>query len=569
MSKKNGTGKQQSVLFSQAEISKLLETVPSNLRGYIDSLQNQISNMSAIGLALSKEKDMDKLLEMILFEAKRISNADGGTLYMMTDDQRLKFSIMITDSLNIHMGGTSGKEIPFYPVKLYMDDGQPNKTMIAANAGLTGDTINIPDAYKAKGFDFSGTKAFDEKTGYRSKSFLTVPLKNHEDEIIGVLQLLNAQDIKTKKVIPFSGNVQKSVEALSSQAAVAITNKNLIKDLEVLFESFIKLIASAIDAKSPYTGGHCSRVPEITMMLAESVNEINDGPFAGIQFTDKEMYELKIAAWLHDCGKVATPEAVVDKGTKLETIYDRIHTVATRFEVLKRDEEIKYLKKQLKIQKDDSLIENQKKEALKKARTLYLKRIKQQEDDKSFIEESNVGGEFMSQDRKDRVNKIASYRWKDNGSPKPFFSEDEIYNLCISRGTLTPEERKIINDHIVVTIDMLEQLPYPKHLRNVPEFAGGHHEKLDGTGYPKGLNHSEMSVQAKIMAIADIFEALTARDRPYKKGKTLSQAMRILGFMKNDAHIDTELFEVFVKEKIYLKYAESFLDPEQIDEVEL
>ena len=569
MSKKNGTGKQQSVLFSQAEIGKLLETVPSNLRGYIDSLQNQISNMSAIGLALSKEKDMDKLLEMILLEAKRISNADGGTLYMMTDDQRLKFSIMITDSLNIHMGGTSGKEIPFYPVKLYMDDGQPNKTMIAANAGLTGDTINIPDAYKAKGFDFAGTKAFDEKTGYRSKSFLTVPLKNHEDEIIGVLQLLNAQDIKTKKVIPFSDNVQKSVEALSSQAAVAITNKNLIKDLEVLFESFIKLIASAIDAKSPYTGGHCSRVPEITMMLAESVNEINDGPFAGIQFTDKEMYELKIAAWLHDCGKVATPEAVVDKGTKLETIYDRIHTVATRFEVLKRDEEIKYLKKQLKIQKDDSLIENQKKEALKKARTLYLKRIKQQEDDKSFIEESNIGGEFMSQDRKDRVNKIASYRWKDNGSPKPFFSEDEIYNLCISRGTLTPEERKIINDHIVVTIDMLEQLPYPKHLRNVPEFAGGHHEKLDGTGYPKGLNHSEMSVQAKIMAIADIFEALTARDRPYKKGKTLSQAMRILGFMKNDAHIDTELFEVFVKEKIYLKYAESFLDPEQIDEVEL
>ena len=569
MSKKNGTRKQQSVLFSQAEIGKLLETVPSNLRGYIDSLQNQISNMSAIGLALSKEKDMDKLLEMILLEAKRISNADGGTLYMMTDDQRLKFSIMITDSLNIHMGGTSGKEIPFYPVKLYMDDGQPNKTMIAANAGLTGDTINIPDAYKAKGFDFAGTKAFDEKTGYRSKSFLTVPLKNHEDEIIGVLQLLNAQDIKTKKVIPFLNSVQKSVEALSSQAAVAITNKNLIKDLEVLFESFIKLIASAIDAKSPYTGGHCSRVPEITMMLAESVNEINEGPFAGIQFTDKEMYELKIAAWLHDCGKVATPEAVVDKGTKLETIYDRIHTVATRFEVLKRDEEIKYLKKQLKIQKDDSLIENQKKEALKKARTLYLKRIKQQENDKSFIEESNVGGEFMSQDRKDRVNKIASYRWKDNGSPKPFFSEDEIYNLCISRGTLTPEERKIINDHIVVTIDMLEQLPYPKHLRNVPEFAGGHHEKLDGTGYPKGLNHSEMSVQAKIMAIADIFEALTARDRPYKKGKTLSQAMRILGFMKNDAHIDTELFEVFVKEKIYLKYAESFLDPEQIDEVEL
>ena len=567
MSKNNGLDKKHQLLFSQAEINEMLESAPSKIRNYIDSLQNQISNMSAIGLALSKERDMEKLLEMILLEAKRISNADGGTLYMMTDDQRLRFSIMITDSLNVHMGGTSGKEIPFYPVKLYNDDGKPNENMIAANAAINGSTINIPDAYKAKGFDFSGTKAFDEKTGYRSKSFLTVPLKNHENEIIGVLQLLNAQDIKSNKVISFSERIQNSVEALSSQAAVAITNKNLIKDLEVLFESFIKLIASAIDAKSPYTGGHCSRVPEITMMLAESVNEINEGPFANIQFSDKEMYELKIAAWLHDCGKVATPEYVVDKSTKLETIYDRIHTVATRFEVIKRDEEIKFLKKQLSIQKKDSLSDVDKKEAIKKARILYLKRIKQLDEDKTFIEESNFGGEFMSQDRKDRVKKISSYRYKDNGSAKSFLSDNEVYNLCISRGTLTPEERKVINDHIVVTIEMLEQLPYPKHLRNVPEFAGGHHEKLDGTGYPKGLNHAEMSVQAKIMAIADIFEALTARDRPYKKGKTLSQAMRILGFMKNDAHIDAELFDVFVQEKIYLKYAEGFLDPEQIDEV--
>ena len=567
MSKNNGIDKKQKVLFSQEEINKMLDSVPSNIRGYIDSLQNQISNMSAIGLALSKERDMDKLLEMILLEAKRISNADGGTLYMMTDDHRLRFSIMITDSLDVHMGGTSGKEIPFYPVKLYNDDGDPNENMIAANAAINGITINIPDAYEAKGFDFSGTKAFDEKTGYRSKSFLTVPLKNHENEIIGVLQLLNAQDIKSNKVISFSDRIQKSVEALSSQAAVAITNKNLIKDLEVLFESFIKLIASAIDAKSPYTGGHCSRVPEITMMLAESVNDIAEGPFAGIKFSDKEMYELKIAAWLHDCGKVATPEYVVDKSTKLETIYDRIHTVTTRFEVIKRDEEIKFLKKQLTIQKNNTLSDIEKKESIKKARVLYLKKIKQLEEDKTFIEESNFGGEFMSQDRKDKVNKIASYRYKDNGSTKPFLSDNEVYNLCISRGTLTPEERKVINDHIVVTIEMLEQLPYPKHLRNVPEFAGGHHEKLDGTGYPKGLNHAEMSVQAKIMAIADIFEALTARDRPYKKGKTLSQAMRILGFMKNDAHIDAELFDVFVQEKIYLKYAEGFLDPEQIDEV--
>ena len=512
---------------------------------------------------------MSKLLEMILIEAKRIANSDGGTLYMMTNDNRLRFEIMMTDSLSFHMGGTSGKDIPFYPVKLYDEKGKPNKSMIAAYVGLTGETVNISDAYKAKGFDFSGTKMFDEKTGYHSQSFLTVPLKNHEDEIIGVLQLLNAQSQNSKKIISFASDVQEMVEALASQAAVAITNKNLIKDLEALFESFIKLIASAIDAKSPYTGGHCARVPEITMLLAKAVQDTIDGPFADISFTDKEMYELKIAAWLHDCGKVATPEFVVDKSTKLETIYDRVNEVETRFAALKRDEQIKSLKRELKVERDASLSKDEKLNKIKILKSEYSKKIRVLKSDIEFIKESNIGGEFMSGDKKDRVHAISNYRWKPNGRMENFLSEDEVYNLTIPRGTLTAEERKVINDHIVVTINMLEELPYPKHLKNVPEFAGGHHEKLDGTGYPKGLTKDEMSVQARIMAIADIFEALTAKDRPYKKGKTLSQAMRILGFMKNDAHIDVDLFDIFVKDKIYLKYAEEHLDPDQIDEVQI
>ena len=298
------------------QVAKYLAKAPATVNAYITDLEKQISNLAKIGLALSKEKDMNKLLEMILLEAKRIANSDGGTLYMMTDDKQLRFEILMTDSLDFHMGGTSGKDIPFYPVKLYTDNGEPNNSMIAAYVGLTGETVNIKDAYQAKGFDFSGTKMFDEKTGYHSQSFLTVPLKNHEDEIIGVLQLLNAQRTKSNTIIPFTSDIQKMVEALASQAAVAITNKNLIKDLENLFESFIKLIASAIDAKSPYTGGHCARVPEITMLLANAVQETKDGPFADIAFTDKEMYELKIAAWLHDCGKVTTPEFIVDKSTK-------------------------------------------------------------------------------------------------------------------------------------------------------------------------------------------------------------------------------------------------------------
>lgn len=301
------------------------------------------------------------------------------------------------------------------------------------------------------------------------------------------------------------------------------------------------------------------------MMLAEAVNESKNEHFKDIHFTDKQMYELKIAAWLHDCGKVATPEYVVDKATKLETIYDRVHTVSTRFEVLKRDQEIKFLKQQLKVEKDSSLSELETKNALKDIRKKYREKITQMDDDLDFVKTTNVGGEFMSGDKKDRVKKIAKYRWKDNGESKNFLSDDEVKNLCIAKGTLTAEERKIINDHIVHTIDMLQQLPYPNHLKNVPEFAGGHHEKLDGTGYPMGLTKDEMSIQAKAMAIADVFEALTARDRPYKEGKALSMAMRIMGFMKNDAHVDPFLFELFVKEKIYLKYAEKYLTKEQLD----
>lgn len=554
---------------SATTVAEYLASAPKAVKAYISDLEEQIGNLSQIGLALSRERDMSKLLEMILLEAKRISNSDGGTLYMMTDDKRLKFEIMMTDSLNFHMGGTSGEEIPFYPVKLYDEKGEPNNSMVAAYVGLSGDTVNIQDAYKAKGFDFSGTKMFDEKTGYHSKSFLTVPLKNHEDEIIGVLQLLNAQKNKSKKIIEFSEDIQGKVEALASQAAVAITNKNLIKDLENLFESFIKLIASAIDAKSPYTGGHCERVPEITMMLAEAVQKTKHGPFADFKLSDQEMYELKIAAWLHDCGKVATPEFVVDKSTKLETIYDRIHEVETRFAALKRDFEIKKLKKELTIERDQSLSANEKNKKINDLKKDYQKTIRQIKKDLSFVKESNIGGEFMSGDKQQRINEIAQYKWKPNGKMQNFLSEDEVYNLTIPRGTLTPEERQVINDHIVITINMLDELPYPKHLKNIPEFAGGHHEKLDGTGYPKGLTKDEMSVQARIMAIADIFEALTARDRPYKKGKTLSQAMRILGFMKDDAHIDVDLFDIFVKQKIYMKYAKGFLEPEQIDEVNI
>ncbi|MFQ6676517.1 MAG: HD domain-containing phosphohydrolase [Fidelibacterota bacterium] len=554
-------------MVSDREKAAIMRKADPKIRDLIAGLEYQIERFTEIGLALSREKQMPKVLEMIIDEARRITNADGGTLYMMIDEgKRLKFEIMQTGSKGIRFGGTAPDPVPeyIYPVKVYdPETGEPNIHMVSAYVALTGETVNIEDAYEAEGFDFSGTRAFDKKNKYRSKSFLTVPLKNHLDEIIGVIQLINAQDPNTGEIISFSEDKQMLVESLCSQAAVAITNKQLIQQLEDLFESFIQVIAAAIDAKSPYTGGHCQRIPVITRMMGEAVNRTKEGPYADVFFDDDTMKELMISAWLHDTGKVATPVHVVDKSTKLETIYDRIHDVETRIEILKRDEEIRYLKKRERLLKEGKTAE------IRKLRKRFRERVARLEDDLEFLRTVNMGGEFLSREKKDRIRKIAGYRWRANGEARQFLTDDEVYNLSISRGTLTPEERKIINDHTVVTLDMLEKLPWPKGLKNVPLYAGAHHEKLDGTGYPKGLNAQEIPIQPRIVAIADVFEALTAKDRPYKKGKTLSETIRIMTFMRNDYHIDPDLFDIFLKEKVYETYAKEYLPKEQIDKVEV
>jgi HD-GYP domain-containing protein (c-di-GMP phosphodiesterase class II) len=539
----------------------------------VEDLFRRLEQLNEIGAALSQEKDIDHLLEKILLAAKTITRAAGGTLYMLEPSEegpRLRFAIMRNESMGIAMGGTTGNPIPFYPVHLYGKDGTPNNQMVAAYTALTSKTVNIADAYTEEGFDFSGTRNFDKKTGYRSKAFLTVPMKNHESEIIGVLQLINSIDPATKEIGPFSHSDQRLAESLASQAAIALTNRQLINQLEVLFTSFIELINNAIDEKSPYTGDHCKRVPELTMMLAEAVNETSDGPLRDFSMSDKDRYELKIAGLLHDCGKVTTPVHVVDKATKLETIFDRINLVDTRFEVLKRDLEIEALKRKIELLRQPRVDEVAARERLAQIDQTLRDSLRQLESDREFLRHCNVGGEVMSPDAQARVNLIGtSYKWIDvSGGTADFLTQDEIRNLTIARGTLTSEERQTINHHIVATINMLEALPWPKHLRNVPEYAGGHHERMDGKGYPRGLKKEQMSVQARVMAIADIFEALTAKDRPYKRGKTLSESLKILGNFRLNGHIDPDLFDIFVRRKIYLRYAEQFLDPDQIDDVD-
>ena len=537
----------------------------------VEDLFRRLEQLNEIGASLSAERDINRLLESILLAAKAITRADGGTLYLLTEEdgtKRLKFEIMRTQSLNIAMGGTTGTPIPFYPIHLYGKDGAPNNQMVAAFAALTGQTVNIADAYTAEGFDFNGTRNFDKKTGYHSKSFLTVPMTNHENEIIGVLQLINSQDPVSTEVVAFSDSDQRLAESLASQAAIALTNRQLINQLEALFESFIAMINSAIDEKSPYTGGHCQRVPELTMMLAEAVNETKDGPLRDFEMTDKDRYELKIAGLLHDCGKVTTPVHVVDKATKLEAIFDRVHLIDTRFEVLKRDAEIELLKSTAALQQHglDELSLRQRGNQLQQS---YRARLRELDRDREFLRKSNIGGEFMPPEAQEHVKQIAEYKWLDqSGNTAHFLTDDEIENLSIPRGTLTVKEREIINYHIVATIKMLEALPWPKHLQRVPEYAGGHHERMDGKGYPRGLTREQMSVQARVMGIADIFEALTARDRPYKKGKTLTESLQILGKFKEGGHIDPDLFDVFIRQKVYLRYAEKFLEANQIDRVD-
>jgi len=564
-----------------------------------------------LGIALSAERHHQRLMELILSGAKELTRADGGTLYLLDAEKGcLEFAIVLNDTLGIALGGTTGKPIGFQPLALHDADGKPNRKNVCTHAALTGKTVVVDDAYDSTNFDFSGTKAFDANTGYRSKSFLTCPLKNHDGDVVGVLQLINARD-RRGEVIPFTPENASLVEALASQAAVALDNQMLLDAQKRLFTSFIEMIANAIDAKSPYTGGHCRRVPALTNMLIRAATEAKDGIFANFALSEDEWYELEVAGGLHDCGKVTTPEYVVDKATKLETIYNRIHEIRTRFEVVKRDAEIDYWR---------GVAEGGDRAALGAARDA---RLEQLDEDFAFVAECNVGSEFMAPEKAERLKRIAAVTWLRTlddtiglsweeaqrkpkqkpalpvveqlladrpehlvphgkpamtlGNPWGFrvkppeqkFNLGEVYNLSVSRGTLTEEDRFHINDHIVQTIIMLESLPFPKTLKRVPEWAGGHHEKLDGTGYPRGLVKEQMSIPARAMAIADIFEALTARDRPYKTPKKLSECIKILSFMKRDRHIDPDLFDLFLSSGVYRDYAEAFLLPEQIDAVDI
>lgn len=586
---------------------------------------SQLEKLIDLTIAISAEHNIDHLCELILDGARELSHADGGSLYLVTEERdALEFQIVLNESLESVQGGTSGYPVTMPPVPLFDEHGEPNHNNVVSSCFHSEQTVNIEDAYNATGFDFSGTRVFDEANGYRSTSFLTVPLKPRGARIIGAMQLINSTNPETRDIQPFTPEIQRFVEALASGAATALYNRDLIEIQKNLFDAMIQLVAGAIDAKSPYTSGHCERVPEIAMMLAEEAERATTGSLEGFSLGDEQEWRaFRLGAWLHDAGKVTTPEYVVDKATKLETMYDRIHEVRTRFEVLLRDArvdmhraieagtpreeaEARFREAALSLQEDFAFIaernlgtESLSPEHEERIRTIAERRWLRHFDDRlglSWVEleryptraeeESQEGRRRADVDhpieerlladkpqhRIPRVSRLAQLYDRYNFTldyPLDLYNRGEIYNLTIGRGTLTNEERFKINEHVIQTIVMLDRLPLPPELKRVTEYAGTHHEALNGRGYPRGLTAADLSIPARIMAIADIFEALTASDRPYKRARPLSVAIEILYQYKLDRHIDGELFDIFLTSGAYRRYAERHLKPEQLDEVDI
>lgn len=554
------------------------------------------------GLMLSLEREPARLFRHTLVEGKRLLHCDAGTMYLVTDAQTLQFAERTRADL------LPALEIPLHdPLS-----GAPNDNYVSVWAARHKKTVLIDDVYAEDRFDLAGTRDFDTRSNYRTVSLLTVPMAPRNGEVIGVLQFMNALDPRTGEVIPFKAEILPLVEALAAQASIALDNLQLVQAQRDMMESMIQVLATAIDAKSPYTGKHCERVPALAMMLAEAACAATEGPLAAFDFPDEAAwYEFQVGAWLHDCGKVTSPEHVIDKATKLETVHNRLHEIRTRFEVMLRDAEINRLqavasgldpaqasaafdaiKAQLMADFDFIARANQGSESISPADITRLADIGKRTwlrhfDDRIGLSDAELArrsGEPVAA-RPAPENLLADKPWHAIARtaewipdpafgfkvtvPEHLYHYGELYNLGIVRGTLSKEERYKINEHMIHGIMMLEKMNFPKSLRRVPEYAGTHHETLTGQGYPRGLVAEQLTIPARIVAIADIFEALSACDRPYKSPKKLSETLAILHDMKCKGHIDADLFDLFLRSGVYLRFAVQFLLPEQCDAVDI
>lgn len=509
--------------------------------------ENRIQKLFEVSMTLSKEKNIVSLIDKILESARELTNADAGTLYLK-EGFNLHFKVVQTESLGISIGGKQG-EIGWPAVRLYNQDGCENITNISAVSALRKKIITIEDCYSESSYDFSGAKKFDELNNYRTKSMIVIPLKDFEDQVIGVLQLINKIDEKTGEIISFNSFDKDMSVALASQATVLILNTKLLEELETFLERFMRGIGEAVDKKSPYTGNHVKKVSVFSSMVVKAIHK-DQGSYKNEVYNKDRIRLLEIAAWLHDIGKISVPDHIIDKATRLELVSDGIHIIGERVEILKRDLKIEFLEKKISDE-------------------VYQKKINELESDYKFLQEINNGEIFITDEKLARIHKIAENKYLLGSTKVSILRENDLLNLSIRKGTLTTAERTIVMNHAEMTYKILKDIPFPQKFVEAKHIASNHHEKLNGKGYPRGLAENSLSLDDRILAISDVFEALSSGDRPYKESKTLSQVFKILSFMVKDGDIDGDIVRFIFDSKVYLEYAKQEMKPEQIDEPKL
>lgn len=513
----------------------------------IKRLTESIKRLTNVGIQLSAAKDINRFFELILTEAMFFTNCDAGTVYTISDDKKfLDFKVVCTKSKKNSLGKADNSKWPAVP--LYNEDGSKRMRNFVSYVFHQGKAESIDNVYDQELFDSSGTKAYDKSNNYRSVSMAAIPLKNHENDVLGIIQLINAMD-KDGNIVPFALRNLIFLDSLSSQAAIALSNKKLIQNLELLLYQFIKSIAKAIDKKSKTTGGHISRVANLSEMLFQKIQE-DKTTYKDYNFSNEEIQELRLAGWMHDIGKITTPVYIMDKSKKLETIFDRIELIKTRAKLV-----IAVIE----------LDKNQADESTKKELDEVIKKIKKYV---QIIKDINQNHDFLSDEKLKKLQKIFMFNYTSNGKNYYLITDEEYQNLSIKKGTLLPNEMEIMHDHAKMTLEMLNELTFPKKFRNVPLYASSHHEKLNGKGYPSQLTEKDLPLQARVIAVADIFDALTAGDRPYKNDMKLSQAFVILANMAKEKEIDPDLLTLFIDSKLYYEYAEIYLKPDQVDKVD-
>jgi len=530
------------------KLNNLIAHISDEINRYAQEQIEHIDNLRNIGLAVSSEKDINRILEQIMRAAIYYTNADGASIYMVSEDGRfLDFKLVYNETLKIMLGG-KGAILDWPSVPLYKDDGSRIQKNLAAFVYHSGKEMSFKDVYNQHQFDTSGTRSYDEHNKYHTRSVAAFPIKDHEGTVLGVIQLINARD-ENKKITHFTLEHITMLSSLTSLSATILTNRLLINNLEQLLSQFIKSIAKAIDRKSRFTGNHIHLVAMLSEELIRLINNSQEGKFARTTFSDDEIKELVLSAWMHDIGKIVTPENIINKSTKLEVIFDRIELIKQRISTI----EIA-LNYEIKIAAEEKRSELQQ----------LCNRIA---DYKKFLNHTNAGSEYLNDSDYAKLDEISKFRFNADGNELFIITEEEKQNLQIRKGTLLPEEFRIMRDHVVTTKEMLSELSFPKKYRNVPLYASSHHEKLNGKGYPDGLREEELPLCARIIPIADTYEALTAKDRPYKKGRMLSDSLKIMAFMAKDEEIDKDIFKLFLNSKLYLKYAREHVSTEQIDEI--